>query len=193
MNFKFGTFIGRFPSDGTSSMAVKVLKRWRTYRMIKEDRPNLTSDGLNSGTGGLVGRAGVGGKDAQTGPETTAFEDKREPSLNGTKMLKLFTSPDCALPPPATNADWPRSRSIDHGSCTVSSHRVHELCEIRGGCPSPYGICGRKATLNWTERSVEAFAYPNANSTQVTRKHFSSAHNYNVLKSEMIRDCRTIF
>ena len=77
-------------------------------RTIKEDRPNLTSDGLSSGTGGLVGRAGVEGKGAQTGPETTAFEDKRdkrEPSLNGTKMFKLFTSPDCALPPPATNAD----------------------------------------------------------------------------------------
>jgi len=45
---------------------------------------------LSSGTGGLVGRAGVEGKGAQTGPETTAFEDKRdkrEPSLNGTKML----------------------------------------------------------------------------------------------------------
>ena len=39
------------------------------------------------------------------------------------------------------------------------SGRTQELCESRGGRPglpapnSPYGLCGRKATLNWTEGS----------------------------------------
>ena len=42
--------------------------------------------------------------------------------------------------------------------------RVQELCESRGGRPglpvpnSPYGLCGRKATLNWN--FITGFARP---------------------------------
>ena len=41
----------------------------------------------------------------------------------------------------------------------VSNVRAQELCESRGGRPglpvpnSPYGLCGRKATLNWFNRA----------------------------------------
>ena len=47
--------------------------------------------------------------------------------------------------------------------CTVKLHvRAQELCESRGGRPglpvhnSPYGLCGRKATLNSRAKRTEA-------------------------------------
>ena len=47
---------------------------------------------------------------------------------------------------------------------SVLVYRVQELCESGGGRPgfpvpnSPYGLCGRKATLNLNNVSKDAFA-----------------------------------
>ena len=46
------------------------------------------------------------------------------------------------------------ARKYHQGQCPLRGARAQELCESRGGRPgflvpnSPYGLCGRKATLN---------------------------------------------
>ena len=63
--FRFGTLVGRFPSDGAASMAVKELS--------------------------------VRDEDAEQCPQTTTFEETREPKRNRTEIL-LLTSLTNALP-----------------------------------------------------------------------------------------------
>ena len=51
--------------------------------------------------------------------------------------------------------DWKHCSTSKFKSLRSSLHRAQGLCESRGGCPglpvcnSPYGLCGRKATLNF--------------------------------------------
>ena len=52
--------------------------------------------------------------------------------------------------------------NFPHSPLRLRRDRAQELCESRGGHPDlpvpnkPYGLCGRKATLNWTSSSVYA-------------------------------------
>ena len=64
-----------------------------------------------------------------------------------------------------------RATDVISTACRKSSFRVQELCESRGGRPgrpvpnSPYGLCGRKATLDHKRQSAGAewpgFTVPN--------------------------------